>query len=409
MKKIIVFFIAILFASYSQSQIVEGTIITGDGLDFNNDGTVEFSISSGNGTNDYIIYYDINTDNNVWTIGNLETGSWDLPSNLALGTEIGSTANWEAQGDASMIDWQTSSSVIPTNTDCYIGLKFLLGANTHYGWAKVRTADGETFDWLQIAYESTPNTSINAGELAGETTTYTITATAGANGTITPSGAITANAGESMTFTIAANSGYQIATVLVDGTDMGAIASYEFTNISADHSISATFEEEPITTTYTITATAGANGTITPSGEVTVNEGEDQAFTITANTGYHIVSVLVDGFEDVTNSLVEGVYTFTNVVANHTINATFEITTNIAENISEVSIYPNPVSEILSIELTEQINSIEIVSMNGQIINKVNVNSNKYNYNVNNITAGNYFVNIYTDNGMITREIIVKK
>lgn len=108
MKKIIVFFIAILFASYSQSQIVEGTIITGDGLDFNNDGTVEFSISSGNGTNDYIIYYDINTDNNVWTIGNLETGSWDLPSNLALGTEIGSTANWEAQGDASMIDWQTS-------------------------------------------------------------------------------------------------------------------------------------------------------------------------------------------------------------------------------------------------------------------------------------------------------------
>src|SRR5574344_502145 len=102
MKKIIVFFIAILFASYSQSQIVEGTIITGDGLDFNNDGTVEFSSSSGNGTNDYNIY----TDNNVWTIGNLETGSWDLTSNLALGTEIGSTENWEAQGDASMIDWQ---------------------------------------------------------------------------------------------------------------------------------------------------------------------------------------------------------------------------------------------------------------------------------------------------------------
>ena len=407
MKKIIVFFIAILFASYSQAQIVEGTI--SNGLDFNNDGTVEFSISNGGGTNDYVYYDWAENGNNVWAIGSLETENWDLPLNLAFGTAIGSTGNWEGQGDASMINWTTSEAVIPTNTDCYIGFRMLFGANTHYGWAKVRTADGETFDWLQIAYESTPNTSINAGELAGETTTYTITATAGANGTITPSGAITANAEENKTFAIAANSGYQIASVLVDGTDMGAISSYEFTNISADHSISATFEEKTTTTTYTITATAGSNGTITPSGTVTVNEGEDQSFTITANSGYHIVSVLVDGADDVTNSLVEGVYTFTNVVTNHIINATFEITTNIAENISEVSIYPNPVSEILSIELTEQINSIEIVSMNGQIIDKIDVNGNAYNYNVNNITAGNYFVNIYIDNRMITRKFIVKK
>ena len=74
---------------------------------------------------------------------------------------------------------------------------------------------------------------------------------------------------------------------------------------------------------FTITATAGENGTIDPSGAVTVVEGEDQAFSITASTGYRIASVLVDDVE-AKNDLVEGVYTFTSVDADHTIAATFE-------------------------------------------------------------------------------------
>jgi len=71
--------------------------------------------------------------------------------------------------------------------------------------------------------------------------------------------------------------------------------------------------------TFTITATAGAGGTIAPSGTVTVEYGKDQTFTITPNTGYHILDVKVDG------SSVGAVstYTFTNVTANHTIEATF--------------------------------------------------------------------------------------
>ncbi|MBR6067531.1 MAG: leucine-rich repeat protein, partial [Bacteroidales bacterium] len=75
---------------------------------------------------------------------------------------------------------------------------------------------------------------------------------------------------------------------------------------------------------YIITATAGEGGTITPSGEVSVDEGESQAFTITPNTGYRIASVLVDGTENVTDQLVDGVYTFENVTASHSIEATFE-------------------------------------------------------------------------------------
>ena len=46
---------------------------------------------------------------------------------------------------------------------------------------------------------------------------------------------------------------------------------------------------------YTITASAGANGSITPSGNVTVNYGASKSFTITPNAGYAVASVLVDG------------------------------------------------------------------------------------------------------------------
>ena len=103
---------------------------------------------------------------------------------------------------------------------------------------------------------------------------------------------------------------------------------YTFTNVTADHTIAATFEVIPATT-YTITATAGENGTITPAGAVPVDEGDEQAFTITPDAGYQIASVMVDTDNDVTDELEynDGVYTYTfeNVVANHTIHATFEV------------------------------------------------------------------------------------
>ena len=71
---------------------------------------------------------------------------------------------------------------------------------------------------------------------------------------------------------------------------------------------------------HTITATAGANGSISPSGKVEVVEGADQTFSITANDGYEIESLKVDGAAVSTAPS----YTFTNVRAAHTIEATFK-------------------------------------------------------------------------------------
>ena len=93
-------------------------------------------------------------------------------------------------------------------------------------------------------------------------------------------------------------------------------------NVTANVEFFAIWENIPVTN-YTINATAGANGTISPSGEVTVAEGEDKTFTITANSGYHIKDVKVNG----TSVGAVATYTFNNVAANATITVEFEVDT----------------------------------------------------------------------------------
>ena len=92
--------------------------------------------------------------------------------------------------------------------------------------------------------------------------------------------------------------------------------------ITEETSIYAVWEDIPVTN-YTINATAGANGTISPSGEVTVAEGEDKTFTITANSGYHIKDVKVNG----SSIGAVSTYTFNDVAANATITVEFEVDT----------------------------------------------------------------------------------
>jgi hypothetical protein len=149
--------------------------------------------------------------------------------------------------------------------------------------------------------------------------TYTITPTTGSNGSIAPSAPQTVNYGGSITFTIAANTGYHISDVRVDGVPQGQIGTYTFNGVSANHTLTAAFAIN----TYVITPTAGANGSIAPSTPQTVNYGSSITFTIAANTGYHTTDVRVDGV----SRGVLSTYTFTNVVANHTITAAFAINT----------------------------------------------------------------------------------
>jgi hypothetical protein len=146
---------------------------------------------------------------------------------------------------------------------------------------------------------------------------FAISASSDSHSTITPSGNVTVVAGNNQTFTMTASGGYSISQVAVDGVNQGSLSNYTFTNVQANHTISVTATN----VTYTITATAGSNGSISPSGNVTVAYNGTQTFTIARNSGYAVSSVLVDG----TDQGAISTYTFTNVLANHTISATFAV------------------------------------------------------------------------------------
>lgn len=150
------------------------------------------------------------------------------------------------------------------------------------------------------------------------TTNFTITPTAGANGSISPNTPQSVASGGSVTFTITPATGYVVDDVLVNGASVGAVTTYEFTNVTANGTISATFKLAPLET-FLILASAGDNGTIAPLGEQTVAKGEDITFAITPARGYYVDTLIVDG------APVQPVksYTFTDVSANHTIAATF--------------------------------------------------------------------------------------
>jgi hypothetical protein len=226
---------------------------------------------------------------------------------------------------------------------------------------------------------------------------YTIAATAGNGGTITPAGNTTVAYNANQAYTISANAGYHVSDVFVDGVSVGAVNTYTFTGVTANHTIYAAFESNEYTVTvnqpahgtitpgtttvlygatpsfvitpavgynvtaitvngtnvtlanvphvngiytytfaainanqtltatmtaktYTITASAGSNGSITPNGNTTVNYGASQAYTITPANGYVIDNVTVD---NISMGAVSS-YVFTNVAANHTIAATFK-------------------------------------------------------------------------------------
>lgn len=149
-----------------------------------------------------------------------------------------------------------------------------------------------------------------------------ITASASAGGSIDPMGKTYVTYGENQTYTIASNTEYTIKDVKVDGVSQGAINSYTFSNVTADHTIEATFKAKSSVTptTYTITATAGIGGSITPSGATDVAKGSSQTYTIAANIGYTIADVKVDGVSQGAIST----YTFSDVTASHTIEAIFK-------------------------------------------------------------------------------------
>ena len=149
---------------------------------------------------------------------------------------------------------------------------------------------------------------------------YTLTVVHDAHGSVTAPGVgdFTYAAGTAVYLVAKPAAGYDFVNWVGNvGTVANVNANPTTITMNGNYSIAASFAIR----TYSIIATAGDNGSISPSGATTVDYGGSQTFTITPNTGYHISDVLVDG------SSVGAVtsYTFTNFTTGHTIAARFAI------------------------------------------------------------------------------------
>jgi outer membrane protein assembly factor BamB len=157
---------------------------------------------------------------------NITTTGARLNGNLtSMGTATSVSVSFE---------WGTSPGVYPNTTTAqvmsatgtfYFDLIGLNPGTTYYFRAQ---ADG---DGTAYGSELSFTTSV----------TSTITASAGTNGTISPSGAVIVTYGASQTFTMKPNTGYYIATLTVDGSPVTPAPTYTFTNVTANHTISVTF------------------------------------------------------------------------------------------------------------------------------------------------------------------------
>ncbi len=129
---------------------------------------------------------------------------------------------------------------------------------------------------------------------SGAITQYTITATAGMGGTVTPQGEVKVNAGSSQDFTINPNTAYRISDVKVDGTTKGPASAYTFTDINASHTIAATFVAESPTNQPVFAVNCGGPRYVNKTGIIY------QADTGFVGGGTYFTTSPIAGTDDVT-------------------------------------------------------------------------------------------------------------
>ena len=137
-----------------------------------------------------------------------------------------------------------------------------------------------------------------------------ITSVDGGNGTITPS-KIGVVEGTKVEITFTPNTGYMIDKVLVNTVETTVTGNKIELTVNEEKEVKVSYKKIP----FTVTVKDVDGATITPNGAVAVSYGETQEFTITANSGYKLVKVLVDG-TDKLSDMVGDTLKLTNITSN---------------------------------------------------------------------------------------------
>lgn len=249
------------------------------------------------------------------------------------------------------------------------------------------TIDGETTEYTQV--DNVTNytqlfTSINADHSVSATFAvkhFTITAEVNEeanHGTIDGVSSFSGefSYGSYQTLNFIPEENYQVSDVVVDGQSIGAVASYEFVNITAEHNVVVSFA--PVQ--YTLTATSNVPAcTITPA-TTTVQAGSNVNYTLTVATGYHLLNVIANG-EEV--SVSGNAFTIANVQED------YEIFANFAPNYVTVTVEQPAHATITPGTMTYAYGA----TPSYVIVPEVG-------YNVTAVHAGNALVNVTYNNGI---------
>ena len=152
------------------------------------------------------------------------------------------------------------------------------------------------YDFVNWSDGSTANPRTDTNVIADITVTarfavktFTIAASAGTGGSISPSGYVKVDSGADQTFTITPATGYNATDVMADGVAQGTITSYTFNKVSANHTISANFSQNPAQFTLTINTVGQGNVSIVPS-KTTYNAEEPVQLIATPASGWSFTS-----------------------------------------------------------------------------------------------------------------------
>lgn len=238
----------------------------------------------------------------------------------------------EVEGSGTVTPSETATAVVHGDD---IRFRFIPGTGYHVAeiWVDGAILRAQEFDsalidgYIEFAnvVGTVQDEVVHTLKIVFAVNTYTIAATAGPNGNISPSGNIGVAHFSDEEFEITANTNYHISAIRVNGqlltltyNNLLKTYKYEFTDISGDGTIEVEFAID----TFTINATAGSNGTISPASAAVDHNGS-YTFTFTPATGYKVDTIKIG---DAPAQAYSGTtYRFTNVTADTRIHVTFSL------------------------------------------------------------------------------------
>ena len=304
--------------------------------------------------------------------------------------------------------FQLQSFSITASADPNNGGTVTGGGNYNYGQSctlSATPATGYTFvNWTKNGQQVSTNasytfnvTSSGAYVAHFQIQSYNIAVVAkpANGGTVTGGGTYTY--GQNCTITATANEGYDFINWTENNIPVSTNPSYSF-NVTGNHSFAANFELQTLEITATVEPAEG--GTATGGGTYTY--GDEVTITVETNEDWAFLNWTENG----TVVSEEKTYTFI-ATASRDLVANLIYTVGVGEQMgNNITLYPNPVNDKLTIEAEAALGTVEIYNLMGALVYSQKGCTNKVEVNTSDLQSGIYFIRMTNDNASETRRFV---